>query len=69
MGEDVDRFAGLLGRRQAAKDLEAVCADRAVDLDVLVGDSLGLGVGGGGARLRGERAREACEPHPTPSAG
>ena len=55
MGEDVDRFAGLLVRGQAAKNLEAMPADRAIDLDVLVGDSLGLGIGGGGPRLRGER--------------
>ena len=54
MGEDVDRLAGLLGGRQLAKDVEPVAADRAVDLDVLVGDSLGLRVGGRGARLRGE---------------
>ncbi len=30
-------------------------ADRAIDLDILVGDSPGLGIGCGGARLRGER--------------
>ena len=61
MGEDVDRFAGLLVRRQTAKDLEAVRADRAVDLDVLVGDSLGLRISGGGARLRGERGEKLAD--------
>ena len=55
MGEDIDRFAGLLAFSQPPEELEAVAADRAVDLDILVGDSRRLGVGGGGARLRSER--------------
>ena len=61
MGENVDRFAGLLVRGHTAKNLEAVRADRAVDLDVLVGDSLGLRIGGGGARLRGERGEKLAD--------
>src|SRR6202042_2840152 len=55
MGEDIDGLAGLLPRRQTAKDLEAVAANRAVDLDILVGDSLGLSVSGGGPRLGSQR--------------
>ena len=54
MRENVDRFTRLLVRGHTAKNLEAVRADRAVDLDVLVGDLLGLRISGGGARLRGE---------------
>ena len=56
MGRNIDRLAGLFPRRQAAKDLEAVSADRAIDLDILVGDSLGLSVSGCGARLRDQRS-------------
>src|SRR3984957_21247502 len=57
MGENADRLAGLLPRRQTAKDLEAVAANRAVDPDILVGDSLGLSISGRRARLRGEGAK------------
>ena len=48
-------FAWLLAFSQPPEELEAVAADRAVDLDVLVGDSRRLGVGGVAAGLGGER--------------
>ena len=49
VGEDVDRLAGLLLRRDPLDDLKAVPADRAVEFDVLVGDLAGAAPGGGGA--------------------
>ena len=58
MRENVDRFTRLLVRGHAAKNLEAMGADRAVDTDIFVGDSLGLRISGGGPRLRGERGKK-----------
>ena len=55
MRENVDRFTRLLVHCHTAKNLEAVGADRAIDIDIFVGDSLGLRISGGGPRLRRER--------------
>ena len=49
VGEDVDRLARLLPRREIADDRDAVSAHGAVDRDILIGDLRGLGVSRRGA--------------------
>ena len=57
MGQDVDRLARLLGRGDCLDQAEPVAADLAVDLDILVGDCAGAGVG----RVHPGRRRERRE--------
>lgn len=49
MGEDIDRLARLLARRDRLDDGETVLADGAVQPNILVGDLTGAPVGGRGA--------------------
>ena len=60
VGQDVDRFAGLLGRGDLPDDLQAVLADAAVELDILVGDLGGPPIGGLGALGRRQGRQHAA---------
>src|SRR3546814_3393603 len=54
MGQDIERTAGPAGRHRA-QYAKAMLAYGAVQLDILVADGGGAGIGSGGAGLGGKR--------------
>src|SRR4029077_15425461 len=69
VGENVDRLARLLGRRDRLDQSKPVSADLAVDADILLGDLAGAFVGGPAACGRGPPPDPGPAPRRAPISG